>query len=191
MGHQNRHDGKHPDAMIKDFRALHDNTQDAMHRVTIFSTTREFIKHQRHNKQYISDEQLHTMELCIYHGIRVQVEGLYGELISQMFRCTESQNWHGEDRQNDWVWVKQRPGRCYGVLNGYLPCQIQRLFKIELLSEDGAFVEYWLALALTTLPENRLEISTSEKSTGSHCFASFQSGKYCWLRACHSRDSYE
>ena len=26
--------------------------------------------------------------------------------------------------------------------------------KIKLLNEDGAFVEYWLALALTTIPEN-------------------------------------
>jgi len=27
---------------------------------------------------YISAEQLHSMELCIYHGLEVQVEGLYG-----------------------------------------------------------------------------------------------------------------
>jgi hypothetical protein len=26
--------------------------------------------------------------------------------------------------------------------------------KIKLQNEDGAFVEYWLALALTTIPEN-------------------------------------
>jgi hypothetical protein len=26
--------------------------------------------------------------------------------------------------------------------------------KIELLNEDGAFFEHWLALALTTIPEN-------------------------------------
>jgi hypothetical protein len=52
------------------------------------------------------------------------------------------------------VWVKQRPGRCYGALNGRLPWQLQRVFKIKLLNDDGAFVEYWLALALTTIPEN-------------------------------------
>jgi hypothetical protein len=52
------------------------------------------------------------------------------------------------------VWVKQRPGRCYGARNGRLPWQLQRLFKIKLLNEDGAFVEYWLALVLTTIPEN-------------------------------------
>jgi len=39
IGPQNRRDGKHPDAMIKDFRALLDNTQDAMHRVAIYSGT--------------------------------------------------------------------------------------------------------------------------------------------------------
>jgi hypothetical protein len=52
------------------------------------------------------------------------------------------------------VWLKQRRGRCYGTLNGGLPWQLQRLFKIKLQNEDGAFVENWLALALTTIPEN-------------------------------------
>jgi len=106
------------------------------------------------NKTYISDEQLHAMELCIYHGIMVQVEGLEREPISRICRCTGSQSWHGGDRWTDWVWVKQRLGRCYGALNGGLPWQLQRLFKIKLQNEDGAFVEYWLALALTTIPEN-------------------------------------
>jgi len=151
MGPQNRHDGKHPDTMIKDFRPLLDNKQDATHRVAIYSGTREFIKHKSRNKTYISDEQLHGMELCIYHGIQIQVEGLDGELICQMCRCTGSQSWRGGDRWNDRVWVKQLPGRCYGALNGRLPWQLQRLFKIKLLNEDGAFVEYWLALALTTI----------------------------------------
>jgi len=75
MGPQNRRDGMHPDAMIKDFRALLDDTQDATHRVAIYSGTREFIKHKSRNKTYISDEQLHAMELCIHHGIQIQVEG--------------------------------------------------------------------------------------------------------------------
>jgi len=55
MGPQNRRDGKHPDAMIKDFRALLDNTQGTTHRVVIYSCTQEFIKHNSHNKRYISD----------------------------------------------------------------------------------------------------------------------------------------
>jgi len=84
MGPQNRRDGKHPDAMIKDFRALLENTQDAIHCVAIYSGTQEFIKYKSHNKTYISDEPVHAMELCIYHGIEVQVEGLDGERISQM-----------------------------------------------------------------------------------------------------------
>jgi hypothetical protein len=71
-----------------------------------------------------------------------------------MSRCTGRQSWHGGDRQNDWVWVKQGPWRCYGVLNWHLPWQLQCLFKIKLQNEDGAFFEYWLALALTTIPEN-------------------------------------
>jgi len=154
MGLQNRRDGKHSDAMIKDFRALLDNTQDATHRAAIYSGMQEFIKHKSHNKTYISDEQLHAMELCIYLGIKVQVEGLQGEHISQMCRCTGSQSWHGRDRRNDCVWVKQRLGRCYGALNGNLLWQLQQVFKIKLQNEDGAFVGYWLALVLTTIPES-------------------------------------
>jgi hypothetical protein len=40
------------------------------------------------------------------------------------------------------------------VLNTRLPWQLQQHFKIKLLNDDGAFVEYWLALALTTIHEN-------------------------------------
>jgi len=144
----------HTDAMIKDFRALLDNMQDTTHRAAIYSGMWEFIKHNSRNKTYILDEQLHAMEVCIYHGINVPVEGLVGERISQMCRCAGSQSRCGGDRRNDWVWVKQYPGRCYGVMNGRLPWQLQRLFKIKLQNEDGAFVEYWLALAFTTIPEN-------------------------------------
>jgi len=152
IGPHNRRDGKHPDAMIKQFRALLDSTQDGTHRAAIYSGTREFIKHKSRNKTYILDEQLHAMELCIYHGIKVQVEGLEGECISQMCWCRGSQSWRGGDRRNDWVLVKQRPGMCYGARNGRLLWQLQRLFKIKLQNEDGAFVEYWLILALTTIP---------------------------------------
>jgi len=125
MGPQNRRDGKYADAMIKDFRALLNNTNDATHPVTIYNGTREFPKHKSRNRTYISDEQLHAMELCIHHGIKVQVEGLEGELISQGCRCTGSQSWRGGDRWNDWLWIKQCPGRCYGALNGRLPWQLQ------------------------------------------------------------------
>jgi len=106
MGPQTHHDGKHPDAMIKDFRALLNDTQDTMHRVPIYTGSGEFIKHKSRYKTYVLDEQLHTQELCIYHGIKVQVEGLEGQCISQMCRCTESQSWHGGDRWTDCVWVK-------------------------------------------------------------------------------------
>jgi len=154
MGLQTHRDGKHPDVRIKDFRALLDNPQDSTHRVAIYSDTREVIKHRSRNKTYLSDEQLHAMELCIYHGIKVQVEGVDGERISQMCRCTGSKSWHGGDQRNDSVWVKQCLGRCCGALNRRLPWQLQRLFKIKLLNEDGAFIEYWLALTLTTIPES-------------------------------------
>ena len=97
VGPQNCRNGKHPDAMMRDFRALLDNAQEATCHVAIFSGMQEFFKHKSRNKTYMSDEQLQTMELCIYHGIKVQVEGLEGECISQMCRCTGSQSWRGGD----------------------------------------------------------------------------------------------
>ena len=60
-----RRDAKHPDAMVHDFRSLLDNTQDATHRMAMYSGVREFIKRKSRNKTYISHEQLHAMELCI------------------------------------------------------------------------------------------------------------------------------
>jgi len=154
MRPQNRPDGKHPDTISKDFRALLGIMPDAIHCVTIYSSTLECIKHKSRYKMYISDEQLHAMELCSYHGIMVQVEGLLVERISQMSQCTGSQSLGRGDRRNDWVWVKQHLGRCYGALNGCLPWLLQPLFKIKLLNKDGAFVEYWLTLELTTIPQN-------------------------------------
>jgi hypothetical protein len=35
-----------------------------------------------------------------------------------------------------------------------LPWQLQRLYKIKLQNEYWAFVKYWIALVLTTIPEN-------------------------------------
>jgi hypothetical protein len=112
MSFQNCCDGKHPDAKIKDFRALLDNTYDATRHAGIYRGTQEFIQHMIRNMTYISDEQLHGMALCIYHGIMVQVECLEGEHISQMCRFTGTQSRYGGDRRNDWVWVKQRSERC-------------------------------------------------------------------------------
>jgi len=48
----------------------------------------------------------------------------------------------------------QHAVRCYGAQNGRLPWQLQRLCEIKLLKEYRAFVEYCLALALTTQPQN-------------------------------------
>jgi hypothetical protein len=61
------------------------------------------------------------------------------------------------------VWVKQHPERCYGTQIGRLPSQLQQLFKNKLLNQDGAFVEYWLALVLTTIPENSGNLDSSSK----------------------------
>jgi hypothetical protein len=42
----------------------------------IYSRMQKFIKHKSRNKTYISDEQLHSMELYIYHAIKIQVDGV-------------------------------------------------------------------------------------------------------------------
>jgi hypothetical protein len=149
--------------MIKDFRALLDNTLDAIHLVVLYSGTWECMKHKSHHKTYISDELLHAMEHCIYHGIKVEVEGLDGERISQMCRCTASQSWHEGDQWNDWEWVKQPTVRCYGAVNGHLPWQLQRRFKIKLLNKDGAFIECWFALALTTISDKMSNLDPVSK----------------------------
>jgi len=94
------------------------------------------------------------MELCVYHGIKVQVENLDGERISQICRCTGSQSWHSGNQRNNWLLANECPKRCNGVLNRPLPWKPQQLFKINLLNADSAFVEYWLALGLATSPEN-------------------------------------
>jgi hypothetical protein len=65
MGPQNRCDGNHPDTIIKDFRALINNIQDPPHCMAIYSGTHLLIKQKSRDKMYISDEPLHTMELCI------------------------------------------------------------------------------------------------------------------------------
>jgi hypothetical protein len=103
---------------------------------------------------YTSDEHLHPMELCIDHGIKVQVECWECEGISQMYWCTGSLSCHGEIRQNDLVGLKQRPGTCYSVLIGCLPWQLQRIFKIMSLNEDGAFIEFQLSLELPRICDN-------------------------------------
>jgi hypothetical protein len=61
------------------------------------------------------------------------------------------------------VGVKQRLGRHYGAWNWGLLWQLQRLFEIKLLNVDGAFVEYWLALALTTIPANSGDLDSISK----------------------------
>ena len=140
--------------MINDFRTLLDDTQDETHCVALYRGMRDCMKHMSCNTTSISDEQLHAIEIFIYHCIVVEVERLEGEHISQICRCTGNQIWHRGDRQNNWVWVEPPLGMCYATLSGCLPLQLQQLFKIKLLNEDGCFVEYYLALALTTICVN-------------------------------------
>jgi len=196
IGPQNCRDGIHPDAMNKHFRALLNNTQDTTHLVPIYSSMRGFIKHKSCNKMYISDELLHTMELCIYHGIKVQVEGCNGERISQMRPCTGSQNWHGGDRRNHCVWVKAMPREVWWrtewaspmatamTINNQTPKQ-GLTFRWVLVSPGPHHIT-WKLWSLTS----GLEIYTSEKTTDSRFFASIPCEKHCRLGAHNCRDSY-
>jgi len=61
MGPQIYPDGKHPDTMIRDFRAILHTTEETKHRMVIISDAQEFTKQKRHKKTYTSDEQPHTM----------------------------------------------------------------------------------------------------------------------------------
>jgi hypothetical protein len=79
--------------MIKDFRALLGNTQDAMHCMAICRAMLECIQHHSYFKCYLSADQLHAMDLIVHHGIDLQVVGLDGEPISEMCQCTEIQSW--------------------------------------------------------------------------------------------------
>jgi len=82
--------------MVKDFRASLGNREDATHHMAIYTGTPEFIKHKSHNKRYMLHKQLHTLEVCIYHGIKVRVGDVEGEHISPMCQCPKSQIWHRE-----------------------------------------------------------------------------------------------
>jgi hypothetical protein len=93
MGLQNHCDGKQPDLVIKDFRVLLNSTQKATHHTAIYCGTQELIQPESCNKMNISDEQLHTMELCIYHCTMDQVQGLESQCICQMWRCLGSHSW--------------------------------------------------------------------------------------------------
>jgi hypothetical protein len=125
MGPQNHHEGNHPDAMIKDLRALLNNAPYAMQHMVKFCGPRKFINDKSRNNAYISDEQLQALELCVYHGIKVAVEGLDGECTSPMCQCTGSLSWPREDGQNDKLWVEQPPGRCHSAQNRCLWWQPQ------------------------------------------------------------------
>lgn len=72
------------------------------------------------------------MELWIYDRIEVQVGGIDRESISQMIQRTDSQRWHRGDQQNNWVWIKEHPGRWYCALNVFLLWQQHQLIKITL-----------------------------------------------------------
>jgi len=121
-GPQNHRNGKYPTAMITDLRALLGNMQDETHHIGIYCGTRKFMKPTSRNLTYTPDEVLHLIELFTSTSIKVQVQVLDFECISQMCQCTGSQSCRRWDRQNDWIWVKNSWGgdmACWmGVFHG-------------------------------------------------------------------------
>jgi len=89
--------------MFKDFTALLDNMQDAIHRVPIYTDTWVFIRYQSHNNIYISDEQLHAIKHSICHVTQVHIEGFEAEHRSEICSPTTSQSWRGGNKGKDWV----------------------------------------------------------------------------------------
>jgi hypothetical protein len=87
MEPQDSCDGKHSDTMIKSFKALLSNRQDAIHCLTIFNATREVINQESGNMTYISDEQLQTMQLCCNHDNNGPGKCFHGECIPPSYRC--------------------------------------------------------------------------------------------------------
>ena len=49
---------------------------------------------------------------------------------------------------------KATPGKVLGRAEWTSPVATATTIQIKLLNEDGTFIEYWLALVLTPLPEN-------------------------------------
>jgi hypothetical protein len=97
MALYSRHDGNHPDAMIKDFRTLHNISPDQTHHMSMFSGIWEFLNNKLQHKLYILEEQLHAMEFGICHSLKLQPEGFEGDHIPQRFQWTGLQSWRGGD----------------------------------------------------------------------------------------------
>jgi hypothetical protein len=94
------------------------------------------------------------MKPCVYHRSMVPVEGLeMWTHISNVSMYRKKQM----ARRGPTEWLREgwaRLGTCCIALNGSLLCQQQEQWKIKLLNENGALVEYWLAVVLTTIPGN-------------------------------------
>ena len=148
-----QNDSKHPDGLLKHFGALVDSV-DVAQSSALYNGTREFLLRRRPKRDEILDDELRRAEICIYHAIKVEVDDYDGERKTQMCRCTGNQHWRGGESRNDWVWVRQRPGPVYGALQGRLPCQLLRLFKMRFQDDDGYWVDHWMTFARKTIAEN-------------------------------------
>jgi hypothetical protein len=153
MGPQTFQDWKHPNAVMKVFGGLLVDLHDLMYYGALYKGTWEFIKHKSHNMMYILDEQRHPKELCINHGIKIQVDDWEGKGIPLMSRGTRNHWCRAGDRRNHLVWLTQHLVRCFGTHNPPFLLQLQWLFKIKFQNDDGAFLEYCSALTLTTILE--------------------------------------
>ena len=95
---------------------------------------------------------------AIYHGLEVKTSNMHGEETAQRLRCTGDNGWYSGTARNDWVWVQiaqRRDGKelPYKALQGRLPYQMLRLFKLQVVHARGSDT-FWLAYVHLTKPAN-------------------------------------
>jgi len=100
----------------------------------------------------INLEALICCTVWVYHGIQIPGTNMHGGQVIQTIQCTREQRWHGQDSQNDWVWVqtsRPREGQepAYKALWG---CVLYRLLKLFNLDVLGGLV--WYVFVQTTIP---------------------------------------
>lgn len=95
---------------------------------------------------------------AIYHGLEVKTSNMHGEETAQRLRCTGDNSWYSGTARNDWVWVqiaRRQEGKelPYKALQGRLPYQMLRLFKLQVVHARGSNT-FWLAYVHLTKPAN-------------------------------------
>lgn len=140
---------------VNDFKGLLDVIADEEQRKGLELATRRFLTSRRIN---IELEDLMGSTAAIYHGLEVKTSNMHGEETAQRLRCTGDNSWYSGTARNDWVWVqiaRRQAGKDlpYKALQGRLPYQMLRLFKLQVVHPRGSNT-FWLAYVRLTKPAN-------------------------------------